>query len=414
MTVTRLVEPIRITRPFEDDDWAALDAAGRAGRGRPAGAGRAPDHGRRADLRLHRRLRGGRVEHRRLGPDQAASWPTQLIAPAAATASAPGGLLHYGQGKWYPGEPLPRWALGLYWRARRPAGLARRRPGAGRAAPEPRRRRPTPTRLIAAAGRRGWASTRPASCRRARIPLHWIKAEGDLPANVDARPTTRSTIAKGRDTLRAGHRRRLSKPVGYVLPLRRAGGAGRGPGWLSEAWRSARPALPGPGRLPGRPAPAARAACRSWSPRTIRTSRRSIPTSRAGRCRRSTTSWPRRRRAHAAGQARAQAARPDVRTALTVEPRDGWLYVFMPPVARLEDYLELVAQVEAAAEGLPVRHRGLSAARRSAAGRAQGHARPRRHRGQCPAGRQLARGGRASPPASTRTPAPAGWAPTSS
>ena len=134
--MTRVHEDPRVTKPYTDAQWAAIDALGRAGRraisrahdvrltqgGEPTFVSIDDMDG--AGVELH----GAVAEEARAGRDAA--------APARRRASRRGGFLHYGQGKWYPGEPLPRWALGVCWRADgeplwRDAGADRRHARAG-------------------------------------------------------------------------------------------------------------------------------------------------------------------------------------------------------------------------------------------------------------------------------------------
>jgi uncharacterized protein (DUF2126 family)/transglutaminase-like putative cysteine protease len=350
MEVTRLVQPTRITRPFEDDDWSALEALGeRIDRDLEAG-----------DVRL---TVGGEPTFVSMDEREDETWNTLALGPAKLSAAeallrrlrdrfAPHGLTHYGQGKWYPGEPLPRWALGLYWRKDgRPIWRGAAETDDSAASPE------AALDLLRRLARR--LRIDPALILPAREdPLHAMQAEADLPPDIDLAeagldsPEGRSAVFQALST-------GLSQPAGFALPLRRPRHAAEGAGWLSEAWTFRRGGLfltPGDSpmgfRLPlNQLATLAPEDFPHIEPLDPHAERGPLPDFEALYAPEGHDPIPVRAAPRRTGPA-------PVRTALCVQARQGVLYVFLPPIADLADYLELIAHVERAAEGRPVRIEG--------------------------------------------------------
>ena len=378
MSVTRLAERPRVTAPFSDEAWTALDALGKK-----------VD----ADLKKHdvRLTMGGEPTFVSIEDYQSAEWNTDALGPVKRVRAdelirrlrsrfAPGGLLHYGQGKWYPGEPIPRWAFALYWRRDgvpiwRDEGLIERE--------APERKATTDDAQQLAQGIAARAGVEADYVQPIyEDPVDRMLKQGLLPHNFDPNdpkiddPHERARILKLFDS-------NLGAPKGFVLPLQRWSAQAK-PGWLSEIWQTRRGRLflvPGDSplgfRLPlqslphidavdyPHPVPADPFAERlplsdprithPIGPRVFHGARGEAA---------SPPLAPETlvmQRAPSASTRAADAGLP-VRTALSVEVRDGRLCVFMPPVETLNDYLELIATIEATAAelALPIHIEGYA------------------------------------------------------
>ena len=115
MSVQRIVESPRVTKPYTDAQWETILACGRAVDADLAAG----------DVRL---TMGGEPTFVSATDRDAEEWNTAALGPTKRARAADllrrlkqrygaNGFVHMGQGKWYPGEQLPRWALGCYWRA---------------------------------------------------------------------------------------------------------------------------------------------------------------------------------------------------------------------------------------------------------------------------------------------------------
>jgi uncharacterized protein (DUF2126 family)/transglutaminase-like putative cysteine protease len=368
MRVRRIYESPRVTKPYTDAQWQEIDALGH----------RIDAALSRHDVRL---TMGGEPTFVSIDDMEGAEWNTTALGTAKRDRAgillrrlkerfAPGGLLHYGQGKWYPGESLPRWALGCWWR----------RDG------EPIWR---DDRLIADDtidhGHDDGHAKRFIDALADRLGVnaahvmpayedvwYYLWKERRLPSNVDP---LKSELNDAEERIRLARvfEQGLGSVVGRVLPLQRQ----RTGTWTSGPWflrgdhlflipgdspigyRLPLDSLPwvAPEDRPDvyEPDPFAE---QPPLPRTGGSEEQDPPydpalgsdVRRAG-----PVLWTRRSRHdhHDAPRIveqvpprRGDSAADIVRTALCVEPRHGRLHVFMPPVARAEDYLDLIAAIE--------------------------------------------------------------------
>jgi len=259
---------------------------------------------------------------------------------------APSGLLHYGQGKWYPGEEVPRWALGVFWRKdnqplwHKPNLLARINQDYGHTAHDAQRFSSCLIKLLGIDKK----YLNPAY----EDGLYYLLQEQKLPKNIDLL-ASKVHDDVGRRRLARLIEQRMDKPIGFALPIEWDPIKGC---WLTSRWEFRRERLvltPGDSpmglRLPLEDLPFFEEnevikERDPFEPRCDLHSREDIefPFTALATEEQSAT------------EPNSNAGAEVIRTALCIEARDGKLHIFMPPLYSLESYVDLVAALETAAE----------------------------------------------------------------
>ncbi len=328
MSVTRVNETPRVTKPYTPPQWQAILEAG-AAVDKVLHAG---------DLRL---TMGGEPTFVAVNDPEGAEWTVDALGPTKRREAgrllhrllpswAPGALVQYGAGKHYPGEQTPRWALNATWRSdgtpvwTNPALMA-----------DPDTDKGDATQEMAHAFTLALAAQLHVD-PKAVLPAfedqpYWLMREGRMPANIVAE-AAQSRDPQERARILRVFNQGLDAAVASVLPLRRRGIPRH---WETEIWemREGKIFL-----VPGDSSAGVRLPLASlpWvDPKELEPDPELDPF-------------------EAQGPLPALTPVPGtlgrgIRTALTVQARDGLVYIYIPPLDRAEDWLSLIAAIEATA-----------------------------------------------------------------
>ena len=391
MEVTRISESPRVTKPYTDEQWTHIATLG---------------HAIDADLEKNdvRLTMGGEPTFVSVDDPDGPEWNFTAVSHKKRELSgrlikrlrhrfAPGALLHYGQGKWYPGEPLPRYALAAYWRKdgvpiwKNDDLIADESRNYGHG---PKEAKELATRLARVIG------VNP----KHLIPgyedvFYYTWKERRLPSNVTPEKSNLKDKQE-RERIARIFQEQLGEAAGYALPIKRAF-YGNQPGWMSGAWflrdDDTLWLIPGDSpmglRLPLDSIPWVAEKDYPWGWQQDPSQRLpALPKEFPYRPRPEASGQQFRRgggaplpAGYGPGQRAQQLGEPEprlpdlppemdpnrrpkqgesaphiIRTALCIQPRDGRLHLFMPPVSTTEDYLDLIAGIETTVTemGVPV------------------------------------------------------------
>ena len=367
-SVTRVREDPRVTLPYSESQWQAIDSLGRSVDAVLVAG----------DVRL---TMGGEPTFVSAKDMESAEWTVDADGPAKRRAAgemarllqerfANGGVLQYGQGKWYPGEPLPRWQISVFWRTdgkqlwNRPDLLAN--PAAkGTSDFESVR---VLTKAVAAK-----LGVPDDFCLVAfEDPVYQLWTEARLPggtpadlklssADVSSADVSSADVSSDIESVSGENRRaalvanldrNAGKPAATIIPLHRIAGKVRR--WGTSRWTLRRGEL---FLIPGDSPSGLRLPLDSliWSPPPAEPDRSPFSEHPA-------LPDPDAAALSATDGAVVVSVKDGPPTALSFEVRRGHVHVFLPPLVELDDAVELLRLIESASQatGIPVVLEGYS------------------------------------------------------